>query len=149
MPDRPQATVVKGVVLCSKCQCECELEVPASSTIIDQELVRIKEIEEHDARRSVMRVAEKVTSKNVFQRLGGDSEPKGLSEVFRNYEASQEVKDKKAKMPRWVNVKSPQPSYNGSMRQWWREKTMNPISPVTKKDSARLDRKWYIVEKDG
>lgn len=70
MPERPPATVIKGVVLCSKCQCEYELEVSTSGTIIDQELVRRKEIEEQDASRSVIRAAENETSKNVFQRLG-------------------------------------------------------------------------------
>ena len=35
LPDRPQTSVVKGVVLCSKCQCECELEVLAAEAIID------------------------------------------------------------------------------------------------------------------
>lgn len=45
-----------------------------------------------------MRAAEKVTSKNVFQRLGRDSEPNGLSVVFKNF--SEEVDDKEAKVSR-------------------------------------------------
>ena len=27
LPEKPKVTIVKGVVLCIKCQCECELEV--------------------------------------------------------------------------------------------------------------------------
>lgn len=46
LPDRLLAAMVKGVVLCSKCQCECELEVPILGAIIDQELVKKKVIEE-------------------------------------------------------------------------------------------------------
>ena len=38
--------MIRGVVICNKCQCECELVVLASGIIIDQELVRRKEIEE-------------------------------------------------------------------------------------------------------
>lgn len=113
----PQAVVIKEVVLCSKCQCECELEVPTSGAIIDQELVRRREIKENDAHINVIRAIKKETTKNIFQRLGGDSEPKGLSKVFRNYNVSEEPGDKEAKMPRWVEVKPPQTSYHSSARQ--------------------------------
>lgn len=68
--------------------------MPASDAIIDWELVRRREIEEQDARRNVIQATEKETSTNVFQRLEGDSKPKGLSKVFRNYEAYEEVEDK-------------------------------------------------------
>ena len=92
-----------------------------------------------------MWAAEKKTSKNVFQRLGGDSQPKGLSEVFRNYEASEEVEDKEAKMPKWVELRPPQPSYvGGDVRI--KEKILNP---VMKKNYARLRRKWYVIRKYG
>ena len=64
-----------------------------------------------------MRAAEKETSKNVFQRLGGDSELKGLFEVFRNHEVSEEVEDKKAKMPKWVKVRPAQPSCHNCSKQ--------------------------------
>ena len=60
---------------------------------------------------NIMREVEKETSRNIFQRLGGDSQPKNLSEVFRNYEASEEVEDKEAKVLRWKEVRPPQPSY--------------------------------------
>ncbi|KAM1739092.1 hypothetical protein ACFX11_014842 [Malus domestica] len=96
-----------------------------------------------------MQTLEKEAYENVFQRLDGDSEPKGLYEVFKNYEVSEKAEDKEAKMPKWVKVKPPQPSYHGSVRQWWKEKTMKSISSVTKKNSARLGRKWCIFGKDG
>lgn len=35
LPDRSQATVIKTMVICSKCYCECQLEVPALGVIID------------------------------------------------------------------------------------------------------------------
>ena len=44
--------------------------MPASSVIIDRELVRRREIEEQDALRSISQATEKETTKNVFQRLG-------------------------------------------------------------------------------
>ncbi|KAB2620592.1 receptor-like protein 12 [Pyrus ussuriensis x Pyrus communis] len=72
----------------NKCQCECELEVPAARAIIDQELIRRREKERLEACISIMRTAEKETSRNLFQRLEIDSQPNGLSEVFRNYETS-------------------------------------------------------------
>ena len=40
LPDRPKAATIKGVVLCNRCQCECELEIPALGGIVDQNLVR-------------------------------------------------------------------------------------------------------------
>lgn len=79
--------------------------MPASGAIINRELARRRETKEQDVHKNIIWVAEKETSKNVFQRLMGHSEPKGLSEVFRNHEASEEVEDKKAKLPRWVDVK--------------------------------------------
>ncbi|KAM1037578.1 hypothetical protein ACFX2C_032382 [Malus domestica] len=88
------------------------------------------------------------TSRNVFQRLGGDSEPKNLYEIFRNHETSEEVEDKEAKIPKWVEVRPPQPSFEGRDVRV-KGRTKNIISPVTKKDSARLGRKWYVVGKDG
>ncbi|KAM2996537.1 hypothetical protein FF2_043351 [Malus domestica] len=83
-----------------------------------------------------------------FQRLGGDFEPKNLSKVFINHEASEEVKDKEAKIPKWVEVRPPQPSYEGGDVRM-NGRTKNPVSPVTKKDSTRLGRKWYVVGNDG
>nr|XP_017187786.1 uncharacterized protein LOC108173374 [Malus domestica] len=35
LPEKPKVTIIKGVMLCSKCQRECELEVPAAGAIID------------------------------------------------------------------------------------------------------------------
>lgn len=46
-------------------------------------------------------------------------------------------------------MKPPQPIYHGSARVGQKERTMNIVHPVTKNDSARLGRKWYIVGKDG
>ncbi|XP_048429796.1 uncharacterized protein LOC125472423 [Pyrus x bretschneideri] len=46
LPEKPKAVIVKGLVLCNKCQCECELEVPASGVIIDQNLIRRRKKEE-------------------------------------------------------------------------------------------------------
>lgn len=40
LPNRPKAVGIKGVVICSKYQCECELEIPAPGAIIDHELVK-------------------------------------------------------------------------------------------------------------
>ena len=113
VPDKPKATIVRGVVLCSRCHFECELEVQTIGAIIDQELVKMREREEQEMRISVMRSIEKEASRNIVQRLRGDSQPKNLSEVFRNCEASEEVEDKEAKMPRWKEAKPPQPSYIG------------------------------------
>ncbi|KAB2625546.1 receptor-like protein 12 [Pyrus ussuriensis x Pyrus communis] len=67
LPEKLKAAIVKGLVLCSKCQCVCELE----------KLIRRKEKEKQEAHRSIMHAIEKETSRNVFQRLGGDSQPKG------------------------------------------------------------------------
>ncbi|KAM1365125.1 hypothetical protein ACFX2F_043588 [Malus domestica] len=82
LPNRSQKAVINGVVLCNKCQCECELAVPALGAIIDRKLVRRREIKEHDTRIGVIWAAKNET-----------------------------------KMPKWVEVKHPQPSYHGSARQ--------------------------------
>ncbi|KAM2230780.1 hypothetical protein ACFXTH_014954 [Malus domestica] len=127
LPEKPKATIVKRLVLCSKCQCECELEVTSLGVIIDQEFIRRNEKEEQEARRSIMQTVEKETSRNVFQGLGRDSQPKGLSEVFRDYEVFEEVEDREAKIPKWVDVRPPQPSYiGGDVRI--KERIVNPIT---------------------
>lgn len=95
-------------------------------------------VAEKEAHRNIIRAAEKETSRNVFQRLGGDSEPNGLSKVFRNYE---EMEDKDTKIPRLMDVRPPQPCYNGSDVRI-NGRTMNLVLPVTKKDLARLRQKW-------
>ncbi|KAB2626103.1 receptor-like protein 12 [Pyrus ussuriensis x Pyrus communis] len=96
-----------------KYQSECELEVPVAGAILDHELIKRREREEQESRKNSMWVAEKETSRNIFQKLGGNSQPKNLLEVFRNYEALEEREDKEAKVPRWVDVRPPQPSYDG------------------------------------
>ena len=68
--------------------------------------------------------------------------------MFRNFETSEKAEDKEAKLPSWVDVKAPQPSYQSSMRQRMKERTIRPMPLVTKENSARLGRKWYIVGKD-
>ncbi|KAB2618151.1 receptor-like protein 12 [Pyrus ussuriensis x Pyrus communis] len=134
LPEKPKIAINKGVVLCSRCQCECEPEVPTIEAILDQELIMRREKEEHENRANVIRAVKKETSRNVFQRLGRNSQPKNLSEVFRNYEASEEVENKEAKTPRWVDVRPPQPSYaSGDIRM--KGRTQNP---VTKNNLARL-----------
>ncbi|KAM2602285.1 hypothetical protein TB1_039703 [Malus domestica] len=86
---------------------------------------------------NIMWAAEKETSINVFQRLGGDSQPKNLLEIFRNYEDSEEVEDKESKTPRWVDVRPPQPSYaSGDVRMKGRI-----VNTVTKKNLARCGRR--------
>ncbi|KAB2630739.1 S2-RNase [Pyrus ussuriensis x Pyrus communis] len=97
----------RRVVLCNICQCQCELEVPASGAIIDWELVKMKGIEEQDAHLSNLQATEanKENTKN----------PKNLSEVFRNFEASEKMKDKDVRLPLWVDVKTPQPINHGSI----------------------------------
>ncbi|KAM2897112.1 hypothetical protein COP2_006792 [Malus domestica] len=42
-PEYPKAAIIKGMVMCSKCQCECELEIPPAGVLIDRELIRRKE----------------------------------------------------------------------------------------------------------
>ncbi|KAM2658160.1 hypothetical protein EV1_013462 [Malus domestica] len=95
-----------------------------------------------------MRAVKKETSRKVFQRLEGDFEPKNLSEVFKDHEALEEVEDKEAKIPKWVEVRPPQPSYEGGNVRM-KGKMRNLVSPITKKDSAQLGWKWYVVGKDG
>ncbi|KAM1750792.1 hypothetical protein ACFX11_008986 [Malus domestica] len=87
------------MVMCSKCQCECELEIPPAGILIDHELIRRKEEDERRrAHEKIKQATKKDTSRSVFQRLGGDSQPKALSEVFRNHEASEEAEDMEAKI---------------------------------------------------
>ena len=71
LPEKPKAAIIKGVVLCSQCQCECEREVPAARAIIDQELIKRRVEEEHRNRVNILWAVERETSRNVFQRLGG------------------------------------------------------------------------------
>ncbi|RXH93056.1 hypothetical protein DVH24_013632 [Malus domestica] len=43
LPEHPKAAIIKGMVLCSRCQCECELEILPAGVLIDHELIRRKE----------------------------------------------------------------------------------------------------------
>ncbi|KAM1453266.1 hypothetical protein ACFXTO_002899 [Malus domestica] len=102
------------MVLCSRCQCECELEIPPAGVLIDHELIRRKEEEEgKEAREKARRTTGRETSRSVFQRLGGDSQPRALSEVFRNHETFEEVEDKKAKGLKEREIRHPQYGHAG------------------------------------
>ncbi|KAM2796753.1 hypothetical protein COP1_007848 [Malus domestica] len=39
----PKAAIIKWMVLYSKCQCECELEISPAGVLMDHELIRMKE----------------------------------------------------------------------------------------------------------
>ncbi|KAM1936390.1 hypothetical protein ACFX15_013664 [Malus domestica] len=146
LPEYPRAAIIKGRVLCSKCQCECELEIPPTAALIDHELIRRNEEQKRkEAQEKARRTAGRDTSRSVFQRLGGDSQPRALSEIFRNHEVSEKAKDKDAKKPKKKGVGHSQYSHLG------REVRRNDriTNPVTKDNHARLGRKWYVVGKNG
>ncbi|KAM1135446.1 hypothetical protein ACFX2J_044279 [Malus domestica] len=143
-PEYPKAAIIKGMVMCSKCQCECELEIPLAGILIDHELIRRKEEDgRREAHQKIKQATRKDTSRSVFQRLGGDSQPKALSEVFRNHEASEEAEDMEAKTRR--NADHPQYGHMG------REiKRIDGITnPDRKGNPTHLGRKWYVVGKNG
>ncbi|CAL2228502.1 unnamed protein product [Prunus armeniaca] len=39
-PIRPKATIIAGIVMCSRCKCECDLEIPTDNVKINEQLVR-------------------------------------------------------------------------------------------------------------
>ncbi|KAM1137717.1 hypothetical protein COP1_035697 [Malus domestica] len=140
----PKAAIIKGLVMCSKCQCECELEIPPAGVLIDHELIRRKEEDtKREAREKIKQATRKDTSRSVFQRLGGDSQPKALSEVFRNHEVSDEAEDMEAKLRR-----STDQLQNGQKGREVR-RTDGIANPVKKATPAYRGRKWYVVGKDG
>ncbi|KAM2252277.1 hypothetical protein ACFX1S_006809 [Malus domestica] len=144
LPEYPKAAIIKGLVMCSKCQCECELEVPPAGVLIDPELIRRKEEDtRREAREKIKQATRKDTSRSVFQRLGGDSQPKSLSEVFRNHEVSDEAENLEAKLRRSTDY--PQNGQKGREIN----KADGITNPVKKTNPAHLGRKWYIVGKDG
>ncbi|KAM2122103.1 hypothetical protein ACFX1Q_019805 [Malus domestica] len=135
LPEYPKATIFKGRVLCSKCQCECELEIPPAGALIDHELIRRNEEQKiKEAQEKARRTAGKDTSRSVFQRLGGDSQPRALSEIFRNHEVSEEAEDKDAKKPKERSVGHSQYGHMGREVR----RTDRITNPVTKDNSARL-----------
>ena len=143
-PEYPKAAIIKGMVMCSKCQCECELEIPPDGVLIDRELIRRKEEDvRREAREKIKQATKKDTSRSVFQRLGGDSQPKALSEVFRNHEVSEKAEDMEAKIRRGAD--HPQCGQMG--REIKRIDGMT--NPVKKGNPAHLGRKWYVVGKNG
>ncbi|KAM1345809.1 hypothetical protein ACFX2H_034945 [Malus domestica] len=144
LPEYPKAAIIKGMVMCSKCQCECELEIPPAGILIDHELIRRKE--ENERRRAhekIKQATKKDTSRSVFQRLGGDSQPKALSEVFRNHEASEEAEDMEAKIRRGTD----HPQYGQMGREIKRNDGIT--NPVIKEKPTHLGQKWYVVGKNG
>ncbi|KAM1974781.1 hypothetical protein ACFX15_039633 [Malus domestica] len=140
----PKAAIIKGMVMCSKCQCECELEIPPAGVLIDHELIRRKEEDvRREAREKIKQATKKDTSRSVFQRLGGDSQPKALSEVFRNHEVSDEAEDMEAKIRRGAD----HPQYGQMGKEIKRIDSMT--NPGRKGNLAHLGRKWYVVGKNG
>ncbi|KAM1097453.1 hypothetical protein ACFX19_015108 [Malus domestica] len=143
-PEYPKAAIIKGMVMCSKCQCECELEIPPTGVLIDRELIRRKEEDvRREAREKIKQATKKDTSRSVFQRLGGDSQPKALSEVFRNHEVSDEAEDMEARIRRGAD--HPQCGQMGREI----EKIDSMTNPGRKGNPAHLGRKWYVVRKNG
>ncbi|KAM0974947.1 hypothetical protein ACFX2C_018051 [Malus domestica] len=67
LPEYPKAAIIKGMVMCSKCQCECELEVPSAGVFIDHELIRRKEEDtRRETRERSKQATKKDTSRSVF-----------------------------------------------------------------------------------
>ncbi|KAM2301038.1 hypothetical protein ACFX1S_031987 [Malus domestica] len=63
LPEHLKAAIIKGMVLCGKCQCECELEIPLAEVLIDHELIKRKEEEERKkARKKARRTTGRDTS---------------------------------------------------------------------------------------
>ncbi|KAM2689767.1 hypothetical protein EV1_043028 [Malus domestica] len=143
LPEYPKAAIIKGMVMCSKCQCECELEIPLAGVLIDCELIRRKEEDaRREAREKNKQATRKDTCRSVFQRLGGDSQPKALSEVFRNHEASNEAE----KMEATIQEGADHPQ-NGQMGREVK-RTDGIANPDRKGNPAHLGRKWYVVGKN-
>ncbi|KAM1720610.1 hypothetical protein ACFX14_022140 [Malus domestica] len=135
LPEYPRAAIIKGMVMCSKCQCECELEISPTGDLIDHELIRRNEEEKRkEAHERARRTAGRDTSQSVFQRLGSDSQPRALSEIFRNHEVPEEAEDKDAKKPKEKGVEHSQYGHMG------REVRRNDriTNPVKKDNPARL-----------
>lgn len=42
--NRPKATVMAGVVLCSRCKCECDLEIGSNGQKLDEQLLKKEDI---------------------------------------------------------------------------------------------------------
>ncbi|KAM2127805.1 hypothetical protein ACFX1R_007667 [Malus domestica] len=141
----PKVAIIKGMVLCSKCQCECELEIPPAGVLMDHELIRRQEEKERKEALRTRWTAGRDTSRSVFQRLGGDSQPRALSEIFRNHEASEEAEDKDAKKPKEKGVEHLQYGHMGKDVK----RNDRITNPVKKDNPARLGRKWYVVGKNG
>ncbi|KAM2279837.1 hypothetical protein FF2_039824 [Malus domestica] len=135
LSEYPKAAIFKGRVLCSKRQCECELEIPPTGAFIDHELNRRNEEQKkQEAQEKARRTTGRDTSRSVFQRLGGDSQPRALSEIFRNHEVSEEAEDKDAKKPKERSVGHSQ--YGHMEREVRRNDRIT--NPVTKENPARF-----------
>lgn len=72
----------------------------------------------------------------MFHRLGRDSKPKNPSEVFKDFEASEKVKDQDGKLPHWKDVRVPQSTGHGSSRLGRIERNISLIPPITKVNST-------------
>ncbi|KAM2229878.1 hypothetical protein ACFX1S_014352 [Malus domestica] len=113
---------------------------------MDHGLIRRNEEEKRkEAYEKDRRTAGRDTSRSVFQRLEGDSQPRALSEIFRNHEVSEEAEDKDAKKPKERGVKHSQYGHMG--RKVKRNERIT--NPVKKDNPARLGQKWYVVGKNG
>ncbi|KAM1687331.1 hypothetical protein ACFX2K_035322 [Malus domestica] len=77
--------------------------------------------------------------------IRNDSQPRALSEIFRNHEVSKEAEDKDAKKPKERSIEHSQYGHMG--REVKRNDRIK--NPVKKDNPARLERKWYVVGKNG
>ncbi|KAM1270131.1 hypothetical protein ACFX2I_002240 [Malus domestica] len=63
LPEYPRAAIIKRRVLCSKCQCECELEILPTEALMDHELIRRNEEQKRkEAQEKARRTAGRDTS---------------------------------------------------------------------------------------
>lgn len=69
--------------------------------------------------------------------------------MFREFEASEEVEDNVVKVPRWVEVKAPQPTSHSGIKPGRLGKIMNPIPPTMKVNSSQLSQKLFVVGNNG
>ncbi|BFG34688.1 hypothetical protein CerSpe_209620 [Prunus speciosa] len=72
--ERPKATITAGIVMCSRCKCECELEIPAAGGKIDERLLQNIVEADQNSHRSEAR------NYSLFSPRQG---PKGNYEKFR------------------------------------------------------------------
>ncbi|CAL9004882.1 unnamed protein product [Prunus brigantina] len=156
--EKLKATITAGIVMCSRCKRECELEIPAIGTKIDEQLVQTgREIERHFSKMATQsyRPFSLKEGQNKSYEKFRKIDKQTANENFRQRPIESTKLEERDK---WrTRLKQPEsrvfPTYPHEAAGCSRPSTTSNSTNVRPSGPIKLamvqDGKWYLVGKDG